>query len=76
MSELEWMKLFANNLKAAMKKQGYTQKSLADATGISESSINTYVNAKKTPGIKAIMNISYELDIPCDEFIDFGDRID
>lgn len=76
MSEVEWMRIFGDNLKEVMDEQGYTQKDLAEATGLSEASISNYVNARKMPTIRAIINLSFELGIGFEDFINFGDRID
>lgn len=76
MSEVEWMRIFGGNLKEIMDEQGYTQRDLAEATGLSEASISNYVNARKMPTIRAIINLSFELGIPFEDFINFGDRIE
>lgn len=76
MSEVEWMRIFGGNLKEIMDEQGYTQKDLAEATGLSEGSISNYVNARTMPTVRAIINLSFELGIGFEDFINFGDRID
>lgn len=76
MNEKEWMIIFGNNLKEILNEQGYTQRDLAESTGISEASISGYIKGIKMPGIRAIINMSYELGIPLDDFIDFGSRIE
>lgn len=75
MSEQEWLDIFGDNLAEMMYEQGYSQRDLADATGLSESSISHYVNKTRVPTIKAIINIAYVLDCDFNDFIDFGDRI-
>lgn len=75
MSEQEWLDIFGDNLVDLMKEKGYTNRDLADATGLSEGTISSYVRKRKIPGIRAIINIAYELDLSMDEFIDFGDRV-
>lgn len=76
MSEQEWLDIFGDNLRSIMAEYGYTQGELADATGISKSSISYYVNKEKVPSVRALINISYELNMSLDELMDFGSRIE
>ena len=39
-------------------------------------SISSYINKKSLPGIKAIVNIAFALDVDVSELVDFGDTID
>lgn len=75
MSELEWMDIFGDNLVDMLQGARMTQRELADAIGLSEASVSQYINKRKMPGIKAIVNIAYALDCSIDDLIDFGDRI-
>lgn len=75
MSEQEWLDIFGDNLADIMAEKGYSQSDLADATGLSISAISNYINKKKIPTVRAIINMAYELDLSFDEFIDFGDRV-
>lgn len=75
MFEQEWLDIFADNLRDIMKEQGYNQEQLADATGLSQAAISRYLSKKQLPNLRAIINMSYELGIDVDEFIDFGERI-
>lgn len=76
MTELEWMKIFGQNLKEIMEEQGYTNKDLAKATNLSEAAISNYTRGLKIPNLRAIINMTYELNQDLNDFIDFGDRID
>lgn len=76
MSENEWLDIFSQNLEDIMEEKGYTQQNLADDAGLSKASISNYVNGKRMPTIKAIINMAYVLDLDVSEFIDFDDRID
>lgn len=76
MTELDWLDSFSENLRELMDEKGYTQRELAEATGLSSSAINYYITGERIPGVKAIINIAYELDVDVADFIDFGDRID
>lgn len=76
MSENEWLEIFGDNLKDMIEGAGYTQRDLADETGLSESAISRYVSKKQMPCIRALINIAYVLDCSIDELMDFGDRIE
>ena len=76
MTEQEWLNEFSDNLKSLLKDALMTQRELADDTNLSESVISDYVNGRKLPGIRSILNISYSLDCDLHDLIDFGERID
>lgn len=76
MTELEWMKIFGENLAEIMGEQGYTQRDLARSTNLSESAISNYVRGRQMPTLRAIINMAYELNQDFNDFIDFGDRIE
>lgn len=76
MTEFEWLDIFGDNLQSLMQERGYTQRDLAFETDLSEAAISSYVNKRKLPGIKAIINIAYVLDLDFEDLIDFGERIE
>ena len=76
MSELEWMDIFSENLASILQDVDATQRDLAEMTGLSEASISNYINKKRLPNAKAILNIAYALNCSTDDLIDFGDTID
>ena len=71
-----WMDAFGENLEELMEERDMTQLDLARDSGLSVGSINAYIHKQSPPGIKAIINIAYALDIDVSELIDFGDSID
>ncbi len=75
MSEYEWMKIFANNLRETMFDYNMSQRELAEETGLSESTISRYLNRQAVPSLFAIINIAYALNCDIDDLIDFGARI-
>lgn len=75
MTEQEWLDIFSENLRECMIEKGYTQKELAEETGLSEAAISNYVNGRKFPSVRAIINMSYALRVSLIDFIDFGDFI-
>lgn len=76
MSELEWLDIFGDNLKVMIESAGYTQRDLADETGLAESTISRYIAKKQMPCIRALVNIAYVLDCSLDDLMDFGDNIE
>lgn len=57
MTELEWIEIFSGNLTSIMSEIGITQNQLAKAAGISKSLVSDYVNGKRMPTVKTIVNI-------------------
>lgn len=72
----DWMEAFGDNLSDILDEQGMTQQELAKASGLSVGSISAYINKQSPPGIKAIINISYALDVDLNDLLDFGDMIE
>ena len=75
MTELEWLEIFSTNLRELLEERGFTQRDLAIASRLSDSAISDYIHGQKIPGLRAIINIAYALQISIDELIDFGDVI-
>lgn len=73
MTELEWLEIFSTNLRELLEERGFTQRDLAIASRLSDSTISDYIHGQKIPGLRAIINIAYALKISIDELIDFGD---
>jgi transcriptional regulator with XRE-family HTH domain len=71
-SESEWLDTFSNNLSSILAEYNMTQRELADASGVAESSISHYINKQRMPTIKSIVNIAHALDMEIDEIMDFG----
>lgn len=76
MTEREWLEIFADNLYYLMREKNYTQEELARAAGVSQTAISMYLNKRKMPGVRAVINLAWELGEDMDDFILFGDRID
>ena len=75
MTELEWMDIFGDNLRDILKEYGMTQRQLAEETGLTEATFSSYINKRKIPSMRAIVNIANALDISTDELINLDDRI-
>ena len=72
----EWTEMFGENLSELMEERHMTQRDLAKASNLSIGSINSYINSQSPPGVKAIINLSYALDVDVAELLDFGDIIE
>lgn len=75
MTELDWLNVFGDNLASYLRDTHMTQRELADAAGLSESCISSYIHKTKVPTIRAVINIAYALDIDISDLIDFGETI-
>lgn len=75
MTEVEWIDIFANNLRDILKDRKMSQKELANEIWVTEATISRYINKQRMPSIKHILEISYALNIDVNELIDFGEPI-
>lgn len=75
MTEVEWIDIFANNLRDILKDRKMSQKELANEIWVSEATISRYINKQRMPSIKHILEISYVLNVDVNELIDFGEPI-
>ena len=71
----EWSDNFSENLLELLNDRKMSQYDLAMESGISIGSINAYIHKRSLPGVKAIVNIAFALDIDINELIDFVDTI-
>jgi transcriptional regulator with XRE-family HTH domain len=75
MSEMEWLRIFAGNLKYYLEMHGMSQSELAERAGLDQGSISRYASASQLPGIKAVVNIANALGVSMDELINFDSII-
>ena len=76
MGEAEWLNHFGEILSEYLADYRITQAQLAEMTGLSEPTISSYINCRRMPGVKAILNIAYALNVSLDELIDYGQMIE
>lgn len=76
MTETEWLDIFAGNLRELMQDRGYSQGDLANDSGLDQTSISRYLNRRRVPTMRAIINIAYTLDCDISDLTDFGDRVE
>lgn len=75
MKEYEFLHIFSDNLRYSLDYANMSQRDLADAIGVDESTISRYLRGSRMPTAKIIVNMAYVLDcdisdlIPCDEMV-------
>ena len=75
MNELDFIDIFADNLRDMLEEVGISQQELANEIGVSKGTISKYLSKQAMPSLKNFMNICYALDCdPQDLFIPY-DRI-
>ena len=75
MDEREWLDCFAVSLSLLMDDYGVSQTELAEAIGVTVATVNGYINRKRMPSLKAIINISYLFHVSIDDLVDYGGPI-
>ena len=75
MSEMEWLRIFANNLVYFMDAHDMSQRELAQRAGLEQGSISRYASAQQMPGPKALINLANVFGVSLDELMDFGSMI-
>lgn len=73
MSEIEWMDIFGDNLVDLLREANMTQHELAKASGLTDAAISNYINKRRMPSVKALVNISDALNVTLDDLMYFGD---
>ena len=76
MTREDWMENFGENLLDILGEKKINQRELSEITGIATSTISDYINAKRMPSAIAVLNISYALDVDCNDLVDFGDIVE
>lgn len=77
MTEQQWLNIFGPMLWFKIQEAGYlTQEDFAEDIGVSPATLSKYLNKTQMPGVKTLINISYVLDIPLRELMDYGQMID
>lgn len=75
MTELEWRKIFKDRLSFMMRRANLTRRELVEASGLSEPTISCYLSGRKTPSVKAIVNLAYVLGCTIEDLVDYGENI-
>lgn len=75
MSEVEFLDIFADNLRDLMEELGVSQNKLAKEIGISKSVVSRYLNKQIIPSLPTFINICVALDCRPDDLIPLYDFI-
>ena len=76
MKESQWGLEFSHVLKGLLTENRMSQKELAYRTGLSQATITGYLSGHKKPSVKALINISYALDCPLNDLVDYGEPLE
>ena len=68
-SEIEFIDIFADNLRSLMEEVGITQSELADESGLTRATINRYLKKQRMPDLRALINICYILECEVTDLI-------
>ena len=68
-SEVEFIDIFADNLRDIMYEMDISEGELARRTGMTRAAISRYLNKKRMPTLKALVNLSYVLCVPISDLI-------
>lgn len=75
MSEVEFLNIFADNLRDLMKEVGVSQNELASMIGTSKSVVSRYINKQIIPSLPTFINICIALDCDLEELVPTYDYI-
>lgn len=76
MTKVQWLKMFSEHLSNLMEEKGFNQMTLAERTGIEQSCISRYVNAKIFPDLPSLMALADALNVNLDYLTYFGEPIE
>ena len=71
MTEADLLITFSDNLRYMMSEHYINQSELSKESGISRQAINSYLNARRMPSLKAVINLSYALNCDLDDLVPF-----
>lgn len=76
MTQENWRKSFANNLREALDISGMRPTDLAFHARLSDSNISKYLAGTQTPTARALVNMSEALGVSVDDLVCFGEFVD
>lgn len=76
MTELEFMEDFSDRIDYFLRCKGWSQKDLAEKSGLSKSTVSRYIKGERMPTVKALVNICCALDCDVDELILVNEEFD
>ena len=75
MSEIEFIDIFADNLRDLIYESGYSVREIAKETNISVDAMYRYLKKQRSPTLKAVINLSLMLLCDVDDLIPFYDIV-
>ena len=75
MSEVEFINIFGDNLRDIMEERGFSQRALANESGISNVTISRFIKKERMPSAKSLVNLSLALDCDIDDLIPIYDFV-
>lgn len=76
MTEQEWIEKFRLNLSSMLYDYGYFDaRDFARDLGVTETAVSYWINGKRAPTVRSVLNISYLLGVSLEELVDFGEPI-
>ena len=75
-SETQWIKSFADEVKFYMKQKKITQRELADRSRLAESTICDVIYGRRIPNFRTVSNIAHGLGVGIEALADFGQLIE
>jgi transcriptional regulator with XRE-family HTH domain len=75
MSEVMWMKIFGEQLERVLDYTWTSQEELAEAIGVSQSTVSRYITGKQMPSVDIVIKIALSLDYDIDALIDYDEFI-
>lgn len=76
MSEIEWMKIFAKNLREILDETNTSQREFADIVGVTDSAVSKYLSAKIMPSPRVLCNIAHAFEVDIYDILYFGDFVE
>ena len=76
MTEIEFIDIFAGNLRYTMEESGYSQSDLAFDSGISQGTISRYLQGVMMPSVKSLNNLCCVLNCNIDDLVPFYEMIE
>ena len=68
-SEVEFVNIFADNLRDIMNEVGINQRELAEVANLTEATVSRYLNKRRIPDLKSLVNICYVLECELSDLI-------
>ena len=72
-NELAERQVFAERLRAARNKAGWTSQKLAESLFVDISTVSKWESGEREPGLKAVADIAAKLDVPADYLLGLTD---